>query len=762
TYAYNEIYHRDINVDFNMNKTYRGSVAYTYNKNSKPWEPFSKVKFLSKSKWLALIKDFNLFLAPKVVSFRNDINRSYIENIIRANYGALAFPTYTKQFMWVRAYDVKYDITKNLKFDYMANNNGVIGEPLGRVNRLYRDEYSVFKDSVMTNIRQAGITTMFNHTFNINYQLPLSKLPLTDWISANARYQASYDWQRSPFGQDTLGNIIQNSRNVSINGQLNFVTLYNKIPYLRKIIQKENGGGKGAKKTVKKEDPGGKGDNKEASDTTGKKKKEVDPNKFTLLENTMRVLMMVKNASVTYSTTDGLLLPGYLNKTQFIGMDPAFSAPGFAFVAGRQNRNLFGNPNQWGNYDDYAFYAADQGWLIENPNLNKQYVSNHATNFQSRVTIEPFTGMKIELNADKNLSENKSSFFRYIDTLVDGTPVYDYQAQNPLVNGVMSMSIISWKTAFARDGDDYINSVFEHFRNTRTNASELLGSENPNSIGYSLTENVYREGYGSTQQDVVIAAFVAAYTGSDVNSSHTNILKMFPMPNWRITYDPMAKSRWKFFKNRFRSLTLRHGYRSTLNVSNYITNLLGATDTDGFLIAKDVSGNFINHRQINVITISEQFTPLIGVDIKWKMSSKDNRGLITKVEIKRDRNLTLSLTNNQLTEIRSKEYVFGTGYTFSKVKLPFKIGNKALESDLDCRADVSIRDNITVTRKIVENYNQPTSGQTLISIKTSITYSIQSNIQIRLFFDKTVTDPKVSTSFRTSNANSGLAIRLTL
>lgn len=761
TYAYNEIYHRDVNVEYNMNKTYRGSVVYTYNKNSKPWEPFSKVKFLSKSKWLTLVKDFNLFLAPKVVSFRNDINRSYIENIIRANYGAIAFPTYTKQFTWIRAYDLKYDITKNLKFDYMANNNAVIGEPLGRVNKQYRDEYNVFKDSVMTNIRQAGITTMFNHTFNLTYQLPLSKLPLTDWMSANVRYQASYDWQRSPFGQDTLGNVIQNSRNVSVNGQLNFVTLYNKVPYLRKIIQKENGGGKGNKKPTKGGDPSK--DTKGApTDTTGKKKKEEDPNKFTLIEHTMRVLMMLKNASVTYTTTDGLLLPGYLNQTQFFGMDPSFSAPGFAFVAGRQNRDLLGRPNSWGDHEDYAFYAADQGWLIQNPNLNKQYVSNHATNFQSRVTIEPFTGMKVELNADKNLSENKSSFFRYIDTLVDGTPVFDYQAQNPLVNGVMSMSIITWKTAFVRDGDDYINAVFEHFRNTRANASEILGGENPNSVGYSLTETGYREGYGSTQQDVVLGAFVAAYTGKQVGETHTNILKMFPMPNWRITYDPMAKSKWKFFKNRFRSLTLRHGYRSTLNVSNYITNLLGATDEDGFLTARDVSGNFINHRQINTVTIAEQFSPLLGVDIKWKMSVKDNRGLITKVEIKRDRNLTLSLTNNQLTEIRSKEYVFGTGYTFSKVKLPFKIGNKPLESDLDCRADVSIRDNITVTRKLVENYNQPTSGQTLISIKTSVTYSIQNNIQIRIFFDKTVTDPKVSTSFRTSNANSGIAIRLTL
>lgn len=764
TYAYNEIYHRDINVEYNMNQTYRGGLNYAFNKNPKPWEPFSKNKFLGKSKWFGLIKDFNLYLAPKVVAFRNEISRSYIENVIRANYGALAFPNYTKNFLWVRGYDVKYDITKNLKFDYTATNNGVIGEPLGRVNRDYRDEYQVFKDSVSQSIRQGGITTHYNHTINLTYQLPLSKLPITDWITVNTKYSAGYDWQRSPFGQDTLGHMIQNSRNVSFNGQLNFVTLYNKIPYLKKLNQKANAGpgkkpgqpGKGLKEPFGKDQ---KATKPEAD--TAKNKKDKDPDKFTVVENIFRVLMSVKNASFTFSTTDGMMLPGYNNKTQFVGMSPNWQAPGYGFILGRQNRDIFGNPNQWGDQDDYAFYAADQDWLIRNKYLNKPYTTNHAKTMQAKVSLEPLTGLKIDLNADKNFSENITSFFRYVDTLADGTVVNDYQLQNPMLNGMFSMSIMTLRTAFSKDGENYVNAVFEQMRSNRTEASTLLGGENPNS-GNTSSESGYRDGYGSTQQDVIITSFLAAYTGQNVDKKFTNPFKLMPMPNWRITFDPMAKSKLKFFKKHFRSLTLGHGYRSTLNIGGYSTNMLATVDADGFINARNINNNFINPRLISTITIAEQFAPLASMDIKWKMSEKDNKGLITKMEIKRDRNITLSLTNNQITEVRSKEWVFGTGYTWPKLKLPFKIGGKNPESDLDARADVSIRDNVTVTRKIVENYSQATSGQRLVSIKTSVSYTIAQNVQVRLFFDKTITNPKISNSFRTSNANSGLAIRLSL
>ena len=71
----------------------------------------------------------------------------------------------------------------------------------------------------------------------------------------------------------------------------------------------------------------------------------------------------------------------------------------------------------------------------------------------------------------------------------------------------------------------------------------------------------------------------------------------------------------------------------------------------------------------------------------------------TKFEYKRDRSATLSLNNNQITEVLGSEIVVGTGYKFAKVKLPF---DKIPASAVNVRFDFSFRDNVTVIRKIVE------------------------------------------------------------
>jgi cell surface protein SprA len=83
-------------------------------------------------------------------------------------------------------------------------------------------------------------------------------------------------------------------------------------------------------------------------------------------------------------------------------------------------------------------------------------------------------------------------------------------------------------------------------------------------------------------------------------------------------------------------------------------------------------------------------------------------------------------------------------------------------SDLVLKCDLSIRRNVTVIRKVVENVTQPTAGQTTISIKLSADYVLSERLNIRLFYDQIITHPAVSTSFNTSNINSGVSIRFTL
>ena len=89
-------------------------------------------------------------------------------------------------------------------------------------------------------------------------------------------------------------------------------------------------------------------------------------------------------------------------------------------------------------------------------------------------------------------------------------------------------------------------------------------------------------------------------------------------------------------------------------------------------------------------------------------------------------------------------------------------GGKRIVSDLNVRADVSIRDNITVIRKVVEEVNQATAGQRTVSVRVNCDYAINERLTLRAFYDRIVNKPVISTSFPTANTNAGLSIRFTL
>ncbi|MBK6884901.1 MAG: hypothetical protein IPH05_18645 [Flavobacteriales bacterium] len=172
-------------------------------------------------------------------------------------------------------------------------------------------------------------------------------------------------------------------------------------------------------------------------------------------------------------------------------------------------------------------------------------------------------------------------------------------------------------------------------------------------------------------------------------------------------------------------------------MGSYQTNLLYVEGGN----VMDQAGNFIPEKQIAVITVQEVMRPFIGFDATLKNS------LLAKFEYNRDRSLSLSLTNNQVTEVRGKEFVIGTGYRFKDVKFPFAVGGSTPKSDLNLRVDLSLRENATVIRKIQERLNQPTAGQNIISIKTSADYVIDDRLNVRAFYERVVNTPVISTSF---------------
>ena len=744
SYAYGDQEYHDVTTQYENTRTYRGSLAWQHNPKPIAIKPFEGVGFIGKSKWTKLIKDFNVNLGFKQLTARTAIDRTYLERLVRANpdlEGLPPVPTYNKTFTWQTQYGFRYEITKNLKVDFNANRNSIIGEPPGRVNAKDRDNYQLWKDSVMQSIGKFGLPTQYDHTVNVTYTLPLDKLPLTDWITVNTTYGAGYKWDRAPLSQDSIGNTIQNSRTVSVNGQLNFVNLYNKIKYFKKINDKAKGGAKKPKGKDDKSGKGGKGtDNK--SDSTGTKTKE--PSKINPVEGLARILMAVRTGTITYSQNNGTLLPGWNRGPNVVGMDKGFGAPGYGFILGEQNTDFSGNVVR-----DIATQAAANDWLVKSESIYTPYTGNRTENITARLNVEPFKGMRIDLSANRTKTDNRSSFFRW---RADDTGGGQYVNDSPRETGSFSVSMFNWPTTFVKDDENFVNQLFTNLLAYRETISERLGRANQFSdLPSGLpSDSTFWRGYGATNQDVVIPAFLAAYTGKDPNSVKLNPFKLLPAPNWDITYDGLTKL--EFFKKLFRTFTVNHSYRSTFNISSYQTNLFYQAGSD----TTDVLGNFIPQRQIATITIAEVMRPFINFDATLQNS------LLAKFEYNRDRNLSLSLTNNQITEVRGREFVIGSGYRFKDVKFPFELGGKTPKSDLNLRIDLSWRQNNTVIRKIEQKQNTVTAGQDIISIKTSADYVIDQRLNVRAFYERVINKPVISTTFPSANTNLGISLRFTL
>ena len=796
SYSYNVNLHRDFNLEYDRTKTWKGNVSYNHNGSPFLWEPFKKVKFMKKSNWWGLIRDANLYLGAKNISVSNDVLRTYNDRKVKNNIspGFEFDPVYVKNFTWNRIYGYKYDITKNLKFDFNATNRGIFAEANGAVDRKADDLlYKGFQDSIKRQLATLGKTMAYNHNFTFSYNLPFDKIPLLNFVNSNVKYNGAFEWKRAPLGQAQFGNVIQNSRNINATAQANFTTLYNKVPLLKKVNDDGKGGRnvppKGGKKVIGDAGKDGAKPAATPADEENKRLKRilkkiaaldkklldstlVSTEKSTLEDKLkskkdlekkirarlkkrgskmaplpatlLRMAMAVRNVSGTYALTDGTLLPGYIGETRILGYNSGMGNTMSDFILGKQTRDIYGRTNGF----NFADRMSGSDLLVKNSNLNTQYVLMHTQNISGRATLEPLKDLMIDLSWSRQKTDNKSEFYRFNDA------TSQYEHQSPVTTGTLSYSTITFGTAFMKQNPKtYSSALFDNLRNNRVAVSSLLGSTNTNSTG--TTTGGYASGYGGTQQEVLIGAFISSFTDKAATSKVINPFKNVPLPNWNVTYNGLTK--FDFMKKYVKNFVIKHGYSSTVNIAGIQSNLNAVSDANGNATALDLNGNFINDRQIQNVVISERFSPLIGFDATWTINGQ---GLITKFEIKKDRSATLSLNNTQLTEVIGQEYVFGTGYKFDKVKV--KLGGKKFESPVNIRADLSIRNNLTVIRRVVENTNQATAGQKVASIKFSADYNLNQNLTIQLYYDQVITKPKVLTSYRTGNINAGLRVRFNL
>ena len=755
SYSYAEELNRDFDTERDITKTYRGGLNYAFNINSKPYKPFSKIKSIRKEKSLAIIRDFQFNALPKSVGVQTNMNRVYNERQIRnTNPGIRAeLPAFfNKTWTWDRIYSLNWDITKNLKMDFNANNQALVDEPDGIVNKNINEEgqYDQWRDSVRSNIMNFGETMNYRHGTNISYNIPLNKIPILSWVNSSLRHNSSYNWQRAPFAADTIGHTIQNSSALTWNANLNMRTLYNKSKFLKGIQQEASKNARRPPKPKNKdeEDPEAK-EGEEAPEEKPKVKEEKKPRneRYTIEERIISFMMGLQSASINYSENKGILLPGFDRRTQVMGMDPNFEAPGLGFIFGKQSN--FGSDSL-----DFAPYAARQGWLVQQPNLNNPAMYTYSQNISLNASASPIRDLRINLTGSQQRSRSTTEFYRWNpDSL-------EYRGESPVINGSYSTSFSSWRTAFVPLRDDYSSATFDRFLEVRNQFSARLAEENRQSEGVHSTDTGdYRGGYGATSVDVLIPSFITAYGGKAVSLTGLSLFDLIPRLNWRLSYTGLGKL--PSLRKHFKTFNLTHGYNSTVNAGGFINNQRYAdNDADGFPDYNngfDLDSNFISQYQYQSIVISEQFSPLFGIDMTF------NNSIQARFEVRRTRNITLNPSNSQVMEMRSEELVIGSGYTFKKVKFPFEfVPGKTITSDFQVRGDISIRDNLTVIHRISDRSHEATAGMRVFSIKFTGDYKISSQLTLRAFYDRIMNTPAISNAFPTATTNAGIALRFKL
>lgn len=738
SYSYSELVQRDVDLEMNNEYIHDGEIGYTFSTNPKNYRPFSKVKGL-KSKWLQLIRDFNITPLPKNVTIRTSLRRELQEFKYRPkSQGNIIVDTsFVKSFNWTRNYAVNWDIFQSLRLEYRADASARIDEPDGLIDT------RVEKDSVWYCLGRGGRTTDFRQTFNGTYQIPINKIPLFNWVNANVRYQSTYQYTASALSLAYLGNTIQNSNSYQANGTLNMVTLYNNVPYLKKVNQGRNnqqkGKGKDAGKEKNKNNLGK--NSKEEEDVVEEMKKNDKKGKKSekdslqekpnygkiILDGSLRFLMMVRNVSLNYTHGNGTVLPGYMGTPNMFGIDFTDNSPGFLFVFGGQ--------------PDVQAIGAGKHWLTTDSLMNTAYQRTKSDVWNFRATVEPFKDFRIDVTATRNHTENFSEYFHVDEEGV----LYHYTPQR---TGAFSMTYCGLKTFFSNYDD-----LFEDFKHSRAAIARRFAEANPNYNGEVDPETGYPVGYSAVAQDVLMGAFFTSYMGKDMDKSDISspFLKI-PLPNWRLNYNGFTKI--KGVNKVFQSLSLVHNYTCTYQVGSYNTNI--AYREDG--TAMNTLGDFIPTKEINQIAISEQFGPLVGFDMTLKNS------LLLKVEYKQSRNVALSFTNNQITETSSSELAVSGGYRFKDLKLGliFSGVKRQFVSDLNLTAGVGIKNNMTILRKIQEEVNQVSSGILTATINVSAEYRFSQMVGIKFYYDQTINRPKMTNQYNNMNFETGISVQLML
>lgn len=742
-YSYNKVEHRDFEIENSVNKTLRLGANYAHSFNPVSIEPFQKNDSLFTGKYWKILKDFNFNLMPASFTVNSDLSRQFNSQKFRevdlTGDNIAIEELYRRNYTFDFDYTINYNLTKSLQLNFTASNNNIVRNYF-KNNDLIAGEQDENLD-VWDGLLDVGDPNRQSQNLGITYQLPFNKIPTFSFLDATYQYNGTFQWQK---GSDLYGNImlendptvydlgntIQNSNVHNINASMDMNRLYKYIGLTKKPIRRSRS---------RSPSPGGPpGANAEQS----KPPKSKSQSGTKILNAGIDILTMVKRIQVNYSENNGTFLPGYTQTPGFIGtLKPT---TGFTF----------------GSQSDVRYLAAKRGWLTVFPEFNQQYVTTHTKQLDLSASLQPVRDLKIDIVGNRAYYENFSENFR-VDELINGD--YEYNSLTPNTFGNFSISTLLIKTAF-QTSDEFNSVAFDDFRSNRLKIADRLAEKFYGTSTYDRDAEGYPLGFGKNHQKVLLPSFLAAYQGKDAEKITTRAFRDVPIPNWDLKYTGFMKFGW--FKQRFRRFSLTHGYRSAYTINQFSTNLtlqegdnpipgLPYDDPNQPDSGKDQSGNFKNETLYSNVNLTEMFSPLFRIDFEMKNSIK------ILAEMRKDRLLSLSFDNNLVTEVKGNEYIIGLGYRIKDLRIRSKLAgpSKRIVSDLNMKADISVRDNKTIIRYLDLENNQITSGQTIWGVKYSADYAFSKNLTGIFYLDYTFSEYAISTAFPQTTVRSGITIR---
>ena len=703
---------------------------------------------------------------------------------------------------------------------------------------------SVYRSAVLNSVRTWGTPLDYSQSFTASYKVPLNLLPVFDWVNTDASYSSNYSWERGMEDENgnSYGNTVNTHREVTLNGSFNLVKLYNHVPFLKKVNEKFNRTmsrsqyeRKKQEKEKKKKDARelaadpkkalpknrkafekeitllpdtsfnirhGKNSKRlivSAKTADGKlfpiKYKKVDNNQIKLIskvdsaqkikisvlakepleekswyktwQTVARLAMMVRNVSFNYRSSYQLTLPGFTPSVgDAFGQKKVGSmAPGLDFAFGLVD-------------DDYIGKARENDWLLRNDSVATPATTSKTDNLQLRMTLEPVKDLKIDLSAVRTQTTQKSIQYMY-----EGTPTTQ--------SGSFQMSTISLSTAFEGMGDansGYRSKTFEKFVNSLAGYRDRVEAQYAGTVypaGSALSGGKFDASRTPVNQysgDVMIPAFLNAYTSMGGNS-----LSLFPalsrlLPNWTVRYSGLGKLPW--FRDHFKSVNINHSYKSIFAVGSYNSYSTYQEYMNGLGFINDAStGNPSPSSMFNIsqVSINEAFSPLLGMDVTF------NNNMTLKGEYRQTRVLNLSMTSVQLNEALSKDWVIGMGYRINnfslfeggarKLKAKMGAGNRkdnrnatansqqmrGANHDLNLRLDFSFRKQAAIVRDIATMTSSASSGNNALKLSFSADYTFSKLLTMSFYYDRQTNTPLLSSSsYPTTTQDFGLSIKFSL